>query len=70
MQPFGKFMIIAGAIFIVIGVIFLFGDKIPLLGKLPGDLIIRKKNVTIYIPIVTSILLSILLTVILNFFRK
>ena len=70
LQPFGKMLIIAGAILIALGVLFLFGDKIPFLGKLPGDLIIRKRNFTIYIPIVTSILLSILLTVILNLFRK
>lgn len=70
LQPLGKLMIIAGGILIVVGVLFLFGDKIPLIGMLPGDIVIRKKNVTIYIPIVTSILLSVLLTILLSLFRK
>jgi hypothetical protein len=51
-------------------VFFLFGDKIPFFGKLPGDIIIRKKNFTFYFPIVTSILLSLLISLIIYFFRK
>ena len=66
----GKLLIIAGCILLLIGVIMIFFDKIPFLGKLPGDIAIRKKNMTIYFPIVTSILLSIFLTIILNIIRR
>jgi len=66
----GKLIILAGAILIVIGVVMVFFDKIPLLGKLPGDISIKRRNFTLYFPIVTSILLSIVLTVLLNLFGR
>jgi len=70
LSPFGKILIIMGVILLVIGVLFLFADKIPFLGKLPGDIYIKKKNFTVYIPIATSILLSIILTLIFYFLKK
>ena len=74
MEPFsnmGKILIFLGAFLILIGIFFVAGQKIPLLGKLPGDITIRGKNSVFYFPIVTSIILSILLTIILNlFFRR
>ena len=51
---------------IVAGIVVTFWDKIPLLGKLPGDISLKRGNTTVYIPIVTSIILSIILTLILN----
>ncbi len=69
-QPIGKILIVIGIFIIVIGIIFLFGNKIPFLGKLPGDIIIKKKNFTIYFPIVTSILLSAIFSFIIYLFRK
>lgn len=69
-QPFGKILIIIGALIILIGVVFLFADKIPFLGKLPGDIIIKKKNFTFYFPLATSILLSIIISIILYFLKK
>ena len=70
LQPFGKILIVVGIFIIIIGVIFLFGDKIPFLGKLPGDIIIKKKNFTFYFPIVTSILLSLVISFIIYLFKK
>lgn len=70
LQPFGKLLIITGAIIVVIGVVLLFADKILFIGRLPGDFYIKKKNFTIYIPLATSILLSILLSLIFYFFRN
>ena len=66
----GKLLIIAGVFIIIVGIFFLFGDKIPFLGKLPGDIIIKKKNFTFYFPIVTSILLSLIISLIIYLFRK
>jgi hypothetical protein len=61
-QYIGKFLIIFGIVIIAIGGLLLLSGKIPWLGKLPGDIIIQRKNFTFYFPIVTSILLSIILT--------
>lgn len=65
-----KTLIIIGVIFIVAGLIWHVTDgKIPL-GRLPGDIRIESENAKFYFPITTSIILSILMSVILYFFRK
>jgi hypothetical protein len=69
-REFSKVLIIFGLIILLIGLLSYFSDKIPFF-KLPGDIVIKRKNLTIYIPIVSMILLSIILTIILNLiFRK
>jgi hypothetical protein len=70
LQPFGKFLIIGGISLIVLGLLITFWDKLPLIGKLPGDIIIRQKNFTFYFPIVTSIIISLIISLILYLFRK
>jgi hypothetical protein len=70
LQQLGKILIFAGIFILAVGVLFIFGDKIPFLGRLPGDIIIKKKNFTFYFPIVTSILLSIIISLIFYLFRK
>jgi len=69
-QALGKVLIIAGGLVMVVGIVMLFGDRIPFLGKLPGDITIRRENLTIHFPLVTMIIISILLTVILNLFGR
>ena len=64
MQEIGKTLIIFGAILISVGLLLTFFNKIPFLGKLPGDILIQRKNFTFYFPIATSILLSIILSLI------
>ncbi len=66
----GKMLILLGVFIILIGLLLLIGEKIPWIGRLPGDIIIRKKNFTFYFPIVTSILISIILTLLFALFRK
>jgi hypothetical protein len=66
----GKVLILFGSIILLIGVLLLVFDKIPFFGKLPGDIVIRKKNFVIYIPIVTSIILSLVLSLILFIISK
>jgi hypothetical protein len=68
--PLGKMLILMGVFIVLIGVLLLIGEKIPWIGRLPGDIIIKKKNFTFYFPIVTSILISILLTLLFALFRK
>jgi hypothetical protein len=65
MQPLGKMLVLFGAIMIIVGAMMMFSDKIPYLGKLPGDINIKKDNFQVFIPITTSIILSIFLSLIL-----
>ncbi|MBI5196897.1 MAG: DUF2905 domain-containing protein [Nitrospirae bacterium] len=64
MADAGKFLIILGTLMIVIGGLLMLSGKIPLIGKLPGDIMIQRKNFTFYFPLMTSVILSILLTLI------
>lgn len=70
MQAIGKTLIIFGIILVGIGLFFTFFNNLPFLGKLPGDIYIRKKNFTFYFPLATSIILSIIISVILYIIRK
>jgi hypothetical protein len=70
-QQTGKYMIFFGALIIVIGlIIYLFPNAFKWFGRLPGDVRINKGNVKVFFPIVTMILLSLLLTLILNIFKR
>ncbi len=64
MQEIGKTLIIFGVILLGAGLLLTFVNKVPFLGKLPGDILIQKKNFTFYFPLATSILLSIILSLI------
>jgi hypothetical protein len=70
MGGFGRTLMIFGAILFVIGLVVTVGGRFLPLGRLPGDIVVRRPNFTFYFPVVTSILLSILLTVILWFFQR
>ncbi len=62
----GKLLIILGIIIIFVGIFISFMPKIPYLGKLPGDIHIKKKNFIFYFPLTTSIIVSILASIILT----
>jgi hypothetical protein len=70
MPGIGKAFIIFGVILVIVGLAFMFGDKIPYIGKLPGDIYIKKERFSFYFPITTSIIISIILTIIFSIFRK
>ena len=70
MSELGRFLIIIGAILLIAGVVLLFAPKIPWLGRLPGDIVIKRENFTFYFPLATSIIISVILTLILYLFRK
>ena len=63
-QYIGKFLILLGLIVAAIGGLLLFSGKIPWIGRLPGDIMIQRRNFTFYFPLATSILLSVILTLI------
>lgn len=58
----GKILIFFGIIMIVVGGLFMFGSKIPFIGRVPGDIAIQKKNFSFYFPITSSIIISIILS--------
>jgi predicted MFS family arabinose efflux permease len=63
----GKTVLVIGLVIAGIGLAMMLG--VPF-GRLPGDIVIRRGNVSFYFPLVTSIVLSILLTLILSLFRR
>jgi hypothetical protein len=70
MPGLDKALIIAGLIIAAIGVILTLAGKIPWLGRLPGDIYIKRENFTFYFPLATSILISLVLSLILWLLRK
>ena len=67
----GKYIIIAGAIIVIIGVmIYFFHDKMHWIANLPGDIRIKKENFSFYFPITTMIILSLLITLIIGIIRR
>ena len=69
-NSFAKILIILGAIMLSLGIFLLLVGKLPFLGKLPGDIYIRRGNFTFYFPIITSLLLSIIITLIVNLLMR
>jgi len=65
-----KTFIILGIVFILIGGILSFAGKIPWMGRLPGDIVIKKENFSIYFPLTTCLLLSALLSCVLFLWRQ
>jgi len=66
MENLGKILIITGAVIAVMGLIFLFWNKVPFLGKLPGDIFFHRGSFQIIFPVATFLLISLVLTVIIN----
>lgn len=68
-ESLGKILLITGALFIAGGLLFLLINRLGL-GRLPGDIIIRRENFVFYFPIVTTLLLSVALTLLVNLIRR
>ena len=70
----GKILLIFGGVIIVVGLLLVFSQYIPFLGKLPGDIFVKKDNFSFYFPVVTFLIISVVLTIIINliihFFNK
>ncbi|HUS01119.1 MAG TPA: DUF2905 domain-containing protein [Chitinophagaceae bacterium] len=67
----GKYIIIFGAIIVLIGIIiYFFHEKLNWIGRLPGDIRVEKENFKFYFPITTMILLSLAVTLIINLVKK
>lgn len=68
-EAFGKLLLIGGIIIAATGLLFLVFGRIGL-GRLPGDIFIQRGNFTFYFPLVTMIVISIILTILVNFIRR
>ena len=72
LPQFGKLLITIGVVFVVLGILLLFSDRLSFLriGRLPGDMIYRRGNFTFYFPIVTSLVISLILTLLFYVFGR
>ena len=66
----GRALVVFGAVILVVGVLLMLSGKIPFVGKLPGDIVVRKGNFTLYAPLMTGLILSIVLTLVLNLWAR
>jgi hypothetical protein len=66
MIDLGRLLILLGFIIIALGLVFLLAGRLPFIGHLPGDVLIRRGASSFYFPIVTGLVLSVALTVVLN----
>jgi hypothetical protein len=70
MDSLGKMLILFGVILALLGGLLLLAGKIPFLGRLPEDIVIRREHWSFYFPLTTSIVISILLTLLFSFFSR
>lgn len=70
MSDIGRLLIFFGLIIVGAGIVFLVFDKIPGFGKLPGDILIKRENFTVYFPVMTCISISIIISIILWLLNK
>ncbi len=70
MHEIGKLLLVFGLFMVIVGLLLLFSAKIPMIGRLPGDFVIKKGNFTFYFPLATSIIISVILTILFSIFRK
>jgi hypothetical protein len=69
LQPLGRLLIVAGLVLAGLGLLLSLGGRIPGLGRLPGDIVIERGSFRLYIPVATSILLSLIVTGVLWLLR-
>jgi Protein of unknown function (DUF2905) len=70
MIEFGKVLIFLGLVLMALGIIFVFGGRIPWLGNLPGDIYIQRDRFTFYFPLMTCLIVSAVISLVLYFFRR
>lgn len=70
MAPIGKSLVFAGIAIIVVGLLLWGFSSVPFVGKMPGDIYLRRGNFTFYFPIVTCILISIIATIFFSLMRR
>jgi len=69
-RELGFVLLAVGVIAVAVGLVLVFHDRLPWVGRLPGDLVVRRGRFTMFVPITSMILLSLVLTLLLNLFRR
>ena len=70
MNDLGRSLIVVGVLIVVVGVVLMLAGRVPWLGRLPGDIYIQRGNWSFYFPIVTSVVVSVLLTLLFWLFGR
>ena len=70
MEPLGKSLVLIGISIVLIGVLIWGFSSIPYIGRLPGDIYVRRGNFTFYFPLATCILISIIATILFSQMRR
>jgi hypothetical protein len=70
MAPLGKALLVAGLLIAAVGGVLLLSGKIGWIGRLPGDITVRRENFTFHFPLATCLLVSVILSLIIWLFRK
>jgi hypothetical protein len=65
-ESVGKMLLYIGVLMVVVGGFFMLMAKIPWFGRLPGDIVFRREGMTVFLPLTTMILVSLILTLLLN----
>ena len=70
MSDLGRVLIVVGVILVIVGAVLLLAPKLPWLGRLPGDLSYKRGNCSVYFPLGTCIVISLILTLIMYLLRR
>jgi hypothetical protein len=70
LQPLGRPLIVVGVVLVGLGLLLSLGGKVPGLGRLPGDIVIERAGFRLYLPLGTSLLLSLIVTGVLWLLRR
>jgi len=70
LEPIGRWLILVGLITALVGVVMVLGDRIPFLFRLPGDIVIKRENTVIIIPLGTMLVVSVVVSLVLSFLNR
>lgn len=68
--PLGKLLMVVGVLLLLLGFALSFGPKLPWLGRFPGDIFIKREHVTVYFPIVSCVVISLILSLLVWFLSR
>jgi hypothetical protein len=66
LEPIGRALLVIGAVLIGVGVVLVLAPRVPFIGRLPGDIRIERDGLTIFVPLGSMIVLSILISVVVS----
>jgi hypothetical protein len=70
MTELGKMLIVLGALLVLAGAALVLGDKMPWLGRLPGDIVVRRDRFVLFVPLTSCLLASLVLSLVLYWLRR